>query len=116
MNQSPALRDVRLSNISMASLPGCGGRGDRLSDGMGHIGGYELVIKYAEMPFKSDEKSGNVGRTLSDSDFLRNKCEAIHKERLFLHLNWYRNTVKCKKKYIYIYIFERKSNFIFTLD
>ena len=28
MNQSPALRDVRLSNVSMASLPGCGGRGD----------------------------------------------------------------------------------------
>ena len=30
MNQSPALRDVRLSNVSMASLPGIGGRGDML--------------------------------------------------------------------------------------
>ena len=48
------------------------------------------MIKYAEMPFKSDEKSGNVERTLSDFDFLRNKCEAIHKERLFLHLNCFK--------------------------
>ena len=44
MNQSPALRDVRLSNVSMASLPGCGGqrghvRGGRRYDGIRHLEG-----------------------------------------------------------------------------
>ena len=39
-----------------------------------------------EMPFESDEKSGKVGRTFPDFDLLGQKGEAIHKERLFLHL------------------------------
>ena len=38
------------------------------------------------MPFKSDEKSGKVGRTFPDFNFRKEKGEAIHKEMLPLHL------------------------------
>ena len=43
-----------------------------------------LVV--SEMPLRTDEKSGNVGRTFPDFQFYRLKGEITHNEMLFLHL------------------------------
>ena len=40
----------------------------------------------SEMPLRTDEKSGKVGRTFPDFQFYRLKGEITQKGRLFLHL------------------------------
>ena len=56
-----------------------------------------LVV--SEMPLRTDEKSGNVGRTFPDFHFYRLKGEITHKERLFLHLECLELLWECYKIY-----------------